>query len=475
MKKIVLVLTVSFFAVSVYAQNSTQNEYEEWKPSQDVYGHFDIGKFKTPDIVRNQLEINFNFQSNNSINDYSYSDRDSRSDQSNLVGYISSYFSHYVNTRKKISTLIGSLSIEENKSNSKDKETVNNFTGISKVSSLSQRNSLSLSWLNKWYFSKSIYLDYDMLSSISYLFSQDKTKNQSEDSNLKQKNFSFNISPQIGIGYGRIENVRDARQVVYIANALAKKMVLTRNLSDDELFELSKIISTVKNKRFLDARLRLIEEITTLDAFFTDKDLLADNSAAYFTTLYDMWQYGDNFPRNSGYEISFLVRPNYGYQNAKYTPNIQDIIFKTNQHEIGLNFGYEKPFKLKWQHSTSAMVFGGINSTSIKSKQMNDLNNNIKTINASVNYSLGYYPNTRTHIQVTTRQQLLNTNYKDDRHSTEFFSSLGANLYYYFSPNLLLTGDCSLYYSPRRYKGYYANRDNRFSSSFFIRLTYLLF
>ena len=481
MNKKILVLTVSLFTVSAYAQNSMQNEYDEWKPSQNEYKDFDIGKYTTPDIVRNQLDINFDFHSYNSYTDYSYSDRDSRYESSNLNGNISSYFSHYVNTRKKITSLTGNLSFREDYYSLKNRQTLNdNSTTINNLSNLSQQNSLDLSWANKWYFSNLFYMNYGIRSDISYNFIQDKTKNQTEDTNQKRKEFSVNISPQTGIGYGRIENVRDARQAIYIANALSKNKILTRNLSNDELFELSQIISTVKNKRFLDSRLRLIEEITTLDTFFENNDLLADTGAAYFTTLYDMWQYGDLFSRQSGYEISFSVRPYYSYKNYKYTPQIRDMIYYSYLHEMSLNFSYEKPFKLNWQHSLSVEVSGGIYSSSEENKHTDNdykINTKYNTFGAIVNYSLGYYPNTRTYIQVTTSQQIFKVKYDDDRSSMNFYSILGANLYYYFSPNLRLTGDCNLIYSPSRFRGneaYHSNIDN-FSSSFNIRLTYSIF
>ena len=460
-----------------------QSEYEECKTSQDEYTNFDIGKYTTPDIVRNQLDINFDFHSNNSYADNSYSDRDSRYEYSNLSGNISSSFSHYVNTRKKISSLIGNLSFRESYSSSKNKQsfTDDNSTNIDNESRSFQQNSLlSMSWSNKWYFSELIFMDYGINSNISYNFTQYKTKNQSEDSNQKQKDFFLNISPQLGIGYGRIENVRDARQAVYIANALSKNKVLTRNLSNDELFELSQIISTVKNKRFLDSRLHLIEEITSVDSFFVDNNLLADNGAVYFTTLYDMWQYGDLFSRNSGYEISFLIRPYYDYRNVKYTPTIRDFINNSTQHIVSLNFSYEKPFKLNWQHSLSADVSGGIGSSSEEKKQT-DNNYKISTKNkgfsAFAGYSLGYYPNTRTNIRVATSQQISKNIYDGERRSTDFQSMLNAYLYYYFSPNLRLAGDCRLMYSPRRSKGneeYYSNI-NTFSSSFNIQLVYSFF
>ena len=486
MNKKIIILTATFFAVSAYSQNSTQIEYEEWNPSQNEYQDFDIGKYTTPDIVRNQMGINFDFRSNHSRTDYSYPNNDRWDKNSYLTGNISSSFSHYINTRKKISTLAGNLSFGGNNSSQESKQTHYTIINESSLFQQNSQNSLSLNWSNKWYFSNLIYMDYGIGSGISYNFTHDKTKNQSEDSNQKQKEFTLTVSPQLGIGYGRLENVRDASQVVYIANALSKKGVLTRNLSYDELFELSQIISTVKNKRFLDSRLHLIEEITTIDSFFEDNDLLADNGAAYFTTLYDMWQYGDLFRRVLGYEISFVARPAYHYRNAKYTPEMRDFILNSNQHIISLIFNYEKPFKLNWQHSLSAAVFGGFGSISEQNKQTdNDYKNTAKDklFSTSVNYSLGYYPNTRTHIQVSASQQisknvrLLRTNVDDERSTMNYYSALSANLYYYFSPNLRLAGDCRLAYLPNRTKGnegFYYNR-NAFESSFNIQLTYFIF
>ena len=454
MNKKILVLTALLFAVSAYAQNSD----------------FDIGKYTTPDIVRNQLDLRFDFNSSNLYNNYFSSSRDSRSINSDIL----SSFSHYVNTRKRVSILTGNLSIGGDYYSSKSNQsyTVNN-------SGLNQQNILGLTWSNKWYFSESIFMGYGISGSMRYNFLQEKIKNPTEESNQKEKEFGSNISPQLGIGYGRIESVQDARQAVYIVDALSKNKVLTRNLSDDELFELSQIISTVKNKRFLDARLHLIEEITTLNSFFENNDLLADNGAAYFTTLYDMWQYGDLFSRKSGYEISFQIRPYYSFRNEKYTPEIRDMIYRSNEHLMSLSFSYEKPFKLNWQHSLSTEVSGGVNSSSVQNRQIDNGNrdkSNHSSFHASAEYSLGYYPNTRTHIQVTALQEISKYMFGDESHSTYFGSMLTANLHYYLSPNLRLSGDCGLLYSPRRFKGTNVSYDqNTFLSSFNIQLIYLIF
>ena len=482
MKKIILFVAVSVFVVSVYAQNSSQNEYEEWKPSQDEYSDFDIGKYYTPDIVRNQLDFQFAFYSSTSLNDNFYPNWDERNVSSYFTGNITSSFSHYVNTRKQISRLTGVLSVGGDYTSQKKEETFTDskITTINKTFNSIPHNSFNLGWSNQWYFSNLFFMDYGIYSRISYNFSHYEIKNQTEDINQKQKDFSLDLSPRVGIGYGRIEHVHDARQAVYIANALSKKKVLTRNLSSDELFELSQIISTVKNKRFLDARLHLIEEITTVDSFFERNDLLADNGAAYFTTLYDMWQYGDLFPRKSGYEISFGARPFYRIQNIKYTPAIREVISHSNQHLIGVNFSYEKPVKLKWQHSLYTDVYGGFNSSTYQNKETGkDTRNDSKhkSIVASAGYSLGYYPNTRTNIQLTASQRILKNVYDDEGNEMFSYSMLGASLYYYFSPNLRLSGDYRLMYEPTRSNrptGYFAD-SNRLSSWFNVQLTYSVF
>ena len=482
MNKIMLILTVAFLSICAYAQNNTKNEYDEWKPSRDEYTNFDIGKYTTPDIVRNQLDINVDFRSVNTRTDYSSQDRDVEYERSSIYGNVSSFFSRYVNTRKRISNLTGNLSLGEEYFSRKDKQTFKFYNSniIDNESSSLQQNSLNLTWSNKWYFSKLIYLDYGIRSYVSYISTHNKTKNQAEEDNEKQKAFSFSLSPQLGVGYGRIENVQDARQAVYIANALSKKMVLARNLSDDELFELSQIASTVKNKRFLDSRLHLIEEITKLDSFFVSNNLLADNGAAYFTTLNDMWLYGDLFSRQSGYELSFLVRPYFDYQDRKYTPVTIDNNSTIKQYIASLNFNYEKPFKLNWQHSLTSEIFGDIYSSSVQNKETNNNYKNsteYKAFGALAYYSLGYFPNTRTNIQVATSQRIQKVRYDDEQNAIHFLSTLNANLYYYFSPNLRLTGNCELRYSPNRVKGNEGNYSNEhaFSSYFNVRLTYFIF
>ena len=138
---------------------------------------------------------------------------------------------------------------------------------------------------------------------------------------------------------------------------------------------------------------------------------------------------------------------------------------------------YEKPFKLNWQHSVVAGAFGGIYSQRNEQTDYKTINTDGKTFYAYAGYSLGYFPNTRTNIRVTALQQISKYIEDDERNSMSSFTSLTANLYYYFSPNLRLAGNCNLRYLPIRYKlneGQTTNR-NDFSSAFTLQLTYFIF
>lgn len=106
--------------------------------------------------------------------------------------------------------------------------------------------------------------------------------------------------------------MEDARQAIYILEEFKKNNVLKREMDKEEIFEFAQIISTVKNKRFLDSRLHRIDEISTLDNYLKNKGVLSNVDAPYFTSLYDMWDYGALYNRSSGCELDQAVFVNIG-------------------------------------------------------------------------------------------------------------------------------------------------------------------
>ena len=253
--------------------------------------------------------------------------------------------------------------------------------------------------------------------------------------------------------------------------------VLNRTLTDEEIYEFAQVISTVKNKRFFDARLRLIDEVTAVDSFLVQSGALATNGASYFTTLYDYWMYGDLFERKSGTEISGGITP--GFEFAKDEEAIAYDCKRLSPAIVAdVRLDYEKPMNLYWQNSAMVRLYGGYEYLYYDYESGVGMESKLNNYNANLNarYGFGYYPNSRTNINLGV-EELLSWNKlanKDADLGSDSYvgthTSLYLDLYYYFSPQLRLAAEGNLGYR-------YSERDsyNGWTGNFVLTLTYSLF
>jgi len=471
-----------FFFVA-FSVNASAQEYK-----------YDLNKYFTPDIVRNRLDLNFNssgnFGNNTSQPTIPGNPKDSTS-SSNLNGNIQSTFQTTRNTRKHITELylVGHLS--GNTTANKDNR---NYTYVNNTGN-SASEGINPSYSSTLYNLKNQFIRFG--GSMNFYNYNTVNNNQNNTNKIKsnydQRNFNANTS--IGIGVGRIEQVEDARQAIYILEALSTKGILTRHLSDAEIFNLSQQVSRVKNKRFLDSRLHLIDEITSIDSFFVSNNLLNKQDATYFTTLNDLWQNGANFSRRSGHEFMISLMPIMNIENRKNqtTYFMPDSIswYKYNLNSKGghltISYNYEKAANLNWQHSVEATLTGSTQlynqsySTSFY-QIVSPIKSNQSILNLTGKYSIGYYPSTRTYLTASITQNVV-LSYNKYYDSTLFdskpwqkqFSSnseLNLSAYYYISSQLRLSGSAGLrnYYSKNQ-----DYRDNELSGSFTANLSYSFF
>lgn len=274
----------------------------------------------------------------------------------------------------------------------------------------------------------------------------------------KDNAFSTNVSVKLGIGKGRIENVGDARQAIFIIQELQKKNILKRTLTNDEVNALTEQITLVKNQRYLDYRIQLTNEISKVDSFLVANDFVDKaNTALYFTSLYDKWVYGDRDRRESGSYIKGGVSPQYSFrENSNRTSFMTDFytgIDRTKSIDsyygaaVYVDYRYEKPMNLAWQSSFRASASSGL----YKYRSFDD---DFYKTNVNASYKLGYYPSTRTYISGTI-SQLFNwtreSYHSDDnyfnlvdkqRHTSISYTNLSVAAYYYLSPQLRLFGQC---------------------------------
>ncbi len=461
-------------------------------PAQ-VYDSYDISKYYTPDITRSRLDLdfslggNYSFRDNNGISSYPNINGLSETD---LNGNLYSVFDFYTSTRSKYSNMNASLNLKGEYKNEEEY----NYTDEKKIKNISlySSNTLNINYINRIYTpGKKLFWSYGGYGYLSYDIKDNDQKAVQQPNTSNYQYFTTNIRPYGGIGLGRIENVTEARQAVYILNALDKRNVLSRQLGQDEIFELAQIMSEVKNKRFLDSRVKMISEIETIDNYFKEKDLLESKDAAYFTTLYDYWMNGSLFYRGSGSQFEVILNPYYNHYLTKSNYNTtnssnSDSKYKGNTigGEINISYLYEKPFKLNWQHTVRGVI--GENISKDYNKRLEPWEENYETtyLKSFVNlsYTLGYYPTTRTHLNLGVIQQLNLNHYKydadeDDEEWTNRFMSytnLNFNAYYYVSPQLRLSGHITAYENYQKDK----DRDDpysHFNLSFNFKISYAFF
>ncbi len=471
------------FFLAVLSFNTSAQEYK-----------YDLNKYYTPDIVRNKLDLNFNTNGNfeNSISNYNLpaSKIDSTSN-SQLYGNIYSSFQTITNTRKRLTDLrlsgrlYGSLS---SNTDNRDSIHINN-------NSASERVEIYTNYSNRLYNSHNQFLQFGGSVNLYNGASNNNREYNSIQIKTSSSPLLISTSLTIAVGIGRIESVEDARQAIYLLDVLSKKGVLTRHLTDDEIFRLAQQISSVKNKRFLDSRLHLMDEIATVDSFFVNNNLLNKSDAVYFTNLYDIWQNGANFARNSGQEFTVLFRPTFDSNNNKnqynyFNPDSTSWNRSIN-NSIGGNFAfmyrYEKISNLNWQHSIQAdfWAISGFGNT-LYSNSNNDLFTPSKSFGSTLNlngrYSIGYYPNTRTNVVAGISQSFQKAFSKD--YVSDIFEStdwnrsfysiteLSCSANYYFSPQLRLSGTASV---RKLYSEFLSNNNNNLYTNFNASLIYSFF
>ena len=479
MKKTFITGFIYSFFFGVISLSTSAQEYK-----------YDISKYYTPDIVRNQLDLSFN--TNNSFNNSTYksdSTQSSKSSQSN--GTFSPNFTSYTNTRKRLTLF--QLNGQFNWNYSMNK----NFNIINPSTDFNSQDNLTLNYQSHFYNSSNQFFSLGINSNFHTTIDNNSTENNSVPIKGFNRDYSLGIVPTLGIGTGRIEQVEDARQAIYILDDFSKKGVLTRHLTDTEIFELSQLISRVKNKRFLDYRLHLIDEITTVDSFFVSNKLLDKSGAPYFTSLYDNWQYGALFSRKSGHSFEITVTPSYNWDYVNDSTALSYYRSRINQNSINgglaLTYTFEKPVNLNWQHSFSASLKG---ITSLYNSADNGNGNYLvlyNTIGAQTGvgfssiglngrYTLGFYPNTRTNLSISLSQNVQSTwpkqlDYNSPSLNKELYSNtnVGFNGYYYISPQLRLTIGANIGYYYTTYTSANSSINNQLFGGVGGTLTYSIF
>lgn len=416
------------------------------------YNTFDISKYYTPDIKRNKLDLNFSGNANYTDNGFT----NSKWDEFN--GDFRAGLYHFTHTRKQHYEFGGQIEAESYVNNSEKAH------GSSKSSHFDPELYLYSNY--RLYFSSNVFISLGgsgnfRKSKSDYSYEGIYPEDLEETT---EKFGEYNAKIQLGTGKGRLESVEDARQAIYILENLSKRGVLTRKLTDDEIFTLSQLISSVKNKRFFDSRLHLIDEISTVDSFFVENNLLESSNASYFTTLYDYWQNGALFERLSGKEFHSFVSADFTHlRYDKEELNINETLYNYNKYNLYWEnrYSYEKPVNLYWQNSIFASLSVGYYQLHPGISEVGDFEGNNIRYYLRGNYSWSYYPNSRTNLSAWANQQfgyIDMVSFENERtfeNSGKFFTSftsIGGNLNYYISPQFRLSASTGIFFDYQKGK-----------------------
>jgi len=410
---------------------------------------FDLSNYKFPDYKRHELEFNFN----SSGNGRKYTtDSPDYLNNGVITNYVSSYYysqssvvlnyNYNYLTRKRIDFLHSSISGNYNYSSSSDI--------TDKLKDSSPGFDLTLNGSRALYLTENKFF-LEGMSDLSY----NQNNSKSYVNNLLQtKYFSTNIdlSIGVGIGKGRMEMVSDLWQAYYILEKLKKQKSLSKELTNDNVYDFAYLASRLKNKRFFDARLREIAELQSLDSLLHKQGLIANNDIAYFTTLNDYWSYGNFQDRQSGRVLKFWLSPEYARQYNKTSGNTSLLSYKTS---LSSNISYTctKQLNLYWERH----IYLSISNESVLDTTGRNYNSYPKNnFSSNVKFGYGFFPDSRTSISASlqyTLEKLIVVNPAGDV-PKEWLNRIYFNLtgYYYLSPQLQITGSFYLTYSDKDYK-----------------------
>jgi hypothetical protein len=451
------ILTVRLIALFVLSATFSHSQIDT----------FNLNSYKKPNLERHKL--NFQFKLDNDWDNYYSKTQDiTEGNEIRDISYfdmganIGAQYKGYFNNREYEGKHTMNLGVSPYLSQYDRKEP---------DSSLDNKKSFETNFhgtsFNRFYLGNLFFVESDVLLHNLLEFSKNvidkETESQKDITSHEMRR--LNVAIPVLAGKGRIEPIQDARMAVYIMDQLSKKGKLKRKPTKEEIIAFAEQIAEIKNERFFDARNRRVYEMTQLDSFLNKNGLLDEKDIEYYTTMNDYWEYANNPQRNSGKRFSIGVEPSYRYDYSfDYQDPASGSAVKTSykENEYGLlgviRYNYEKPINLYWQSSFNAeFKFGRESKNTINGYGSDSKRLKGNILNSSINYILGWYPNSRSYYNLNITGQFFKffqledqfdskSNYLDYSDEQNIYLRAGVSGYYYISPRIRLSGGFNIGY-----------------------------
>jgi len=318
--------------------------------------------------------------------------------------------------------------------------------------------------LNKW-FTRHRFLELGADINASYNHNKETT------ASLPGKQIAHGYSFQLntGIGSGRLENITDMQNAMWLNKALASVNRLSRVLTADELNGLGRAITRANNTRVLDQRKRTQFVLTTVDGYLQQQDLVNTTDINYFSNLNDILFFAFNNPRLSGTEKFIRFTPSVNGSGrddsgtgASSASKYQDR-FTTTSLTISTGINKYIPTNLVHQNNYGASIQASYGTRDVLVRfynsggGVNETKYNFIGRLASINafYTHAIYPNTRTTIAGNFQSEF-GYQSNDDSQYTFGRTSIDATLNYFISYRTRLTATIGAEYQKNAYRTFQA-------------------
>jgi hypothetical protein len=318
----------------------------------------------------------------------------------------------------------------------------------------------SISILNKW-FSKKLFTELGADASLYYYTGKDDASNYSGPARNRRADYSITFNT--GIGTGRLENITDMQNALWLYKELEGEKVLSRPLTAQEQNDLGRAITSGNNTRVLDGRRRVKFILSTVDKYLQQKGLVIKNDITYFSSLNDILFFAFNTPRLAGTEKYVRLKPALMRWSNDMTENNAINKFKRNANTKSLllitGFNKYKPANLVHQNNygasaklsyydldlTDTYFTSGTVTAETKASPT------IKKADANLFFEHAIYPNTRTIINFNLQTE---GGYQEVNSESSFFGNVSLNgvFNYFISYQTRFTCNLGIAYQKNMYR-----------------------
>lgn len=191
-----------------------------------------------------------------------------------------------------------------------------------RASNRSMDNELALSYSNTSRFYSGDKFKYFQVSTRSGFDNMGRRQKNKNDLNEEMKDWSIDNSTSVsyGFGRGRINNVTDAVQSMFILKDLEK--LSGKSYTNEQVEAVAQGITLIRNNRYLDFRIGYKTQLKMLDSVLQANGVSKEKSIDYFTTISDNWLYANRANRSSGsswtHYATLSNRFGYGVTNREF-------------------------------------------------------------------------------------------------------------------------------------------------------------